>query len=86
MALTLNQEHVQTFRANLEKAYQHLFVNDPEYAYSATRTTPAALAEKMTIGLARGEANKDGQGIKTTCKALGIAYTYKAIAAYLTAA
>jgi hypothetical protein len=86
MALTLNQQNCQAFRVSLERAYGALFANDPNYAYSAARTTPAALAEKMTIGLAKGEANKDGEGVKTACKALGIAYTYKAIAAYLTAA
>jgi hypothetical protein len=85
MTITLNRENVEAFTANLEQAYEHLFVNDPEYGYSASRTTPAALAQKMTIGLARGEANKDGKGIKRACKALGIAYTYKAISAYLTA-
>lgn len=85
MPITLNRENVEAFTANLEKAYEHLFANDPEYGYSATRTTPAALAQKMTLGLARNEASKDGRGIKTACKALGIAYTYKAISTYLTA-
>ena len=69
----------------LTAQYRDLFANDPEYAYSAQRTTPEALAGKMTVGLAKGSANKDGLGIKRTCKALGIKYTYTAIRAYLTA-
>lgn len=71
------------FERLLCKNYEFLFSSDPEYAYAARRTTPADLAAKMTSCLRDGSANKDGQGIKATCKALGIAYTYKAIAAYL---
>lgn len=50
---------------------------------SLSRLTPRELAEKMTRGLRTGEASKDGDGIRLTCKALGIAHTYKAIRAYL---
>ena len=39
----------------------------------------------MTLALAKGEANKDGEGIKRVCKRLGIKYTYKAIGEYLNA-
>lgn len=74
-----------TFRAALEAAYTDLFERDPEYAYVANRMTPAALAEKMTHGLEHGTANKDGAGIQRACKAVGIAHTYRAIKAYLTA-
>jgi hypothetical protein len=79
----INPAHVQRFEALLTDAYRDLFLHDPEYAYSASRTTAAALAGKMTAGLARGNANKDGEGIKRVCKAIGIPYTYKAITAYL---
>ena len=72
-----------TFRDTLAAQYRDLFATDPEYAYSASIRTPEALAEKMTAGLATGRANKEGAGIRRTCKALGIAYTHKAISAYL---
>lgn len=74
-----NQKH---FCAILERHYVSLF-ETPHYAYLATRTTPDALALKITESLIVGTANKDGDGIKRTCKDLGIAYTYKAIRAYL---
>jgi hypothetical protein len=69
----------------LECAYTDLFRTDPEYGFSASRTTPGALAAKMTAGLVTGSANKDGEGIKRACKACGIKQTYKAIKTYLEA-
>lgn len=85
MSLTTEEKQVRfdTFYAKLAEVYAELFANDAEYAYSAARSTPEDLARKMTTGLAAGTANKDGQGIRRTCKALGIAYTYKAIREYL---
>lgn len=71
------------FLAALEAAYVDLFANDPEYAYAAACTTPAALAGKMTAGLLHGGANKGGAGIKRACKACGIKVTYAAIQAFL---
>lgn len=71
------------FQSILADQYRDLFANDPEYAFAAQRTTPDALAEKMTAGLRKGSANKDGDGIKRACKVLGINHTYKAISAYL---
>lgn len=56
------------------------FANDPDYAYSASRTTPEALAEKMFESLYAGTANKQGKAIARTLKKLGIKPTYKAIA------
>lgn len=73
------------FRLALQCAYTDLFASSPEYAFSAAKTTPEALAAKMTAGLANGSANKDGDGIKRACKACGIKPTYKAIRAYLEA-
>lgn len=81
----MNQANRAIFELHLQRAYTDLFANDPEYAYSAARHTPASLAYQMTLCLARGEANKDGEGIKRTCKLLGIKYTYKAIGEYLNA-
>lgn len=83
--MALNQASLATFESHLVDAYKDLFANDPEYAYAASRVTPTELAYKMSVGLATGEANKDGEGIKRACKAVGIKHTYKAIRDYLTA-
>ena len=72
------------FLGQLELEYGELFKH-PDYSVAARLHTPTTLAWKMTDGLEKGTANKDGEGIKRTCKALGIAYTYKAIAEYLKA-
>lgn len=77
------QENLDLFYSKLKAEYEYLFVNDPEYAYSAAHISPADLARKMTLGLDCGLANKDGDGIKRVCKALGIPHTYKAIRAFL---
>lgn len=82
-AISANCANQTKFEGTLREQYESLFANDPEYAYSASRTTPAELAAKMTRKLRDGGANKEGKGVKTTCKLLGIKYTYKAIAAYL---
>lgn len=76
-------DNKETFMDTLTKEYEYLFENDPEYAFSASRTMPRQLAARMTEGLRAGTANKDGKGIKKTCQKLGIAYTYKAIKEYL---
>ena len=62
---------------------QHEFDTNPEYARIAKQISAHDLAVKMTEGLMKGSASKDGRAIKSTCKALGIKYTYKAIADYL---
>jgi len=72
----------QTFRDTLAAQYHDLF-NTPDYAIAAARMTPEALATRMTDGLIKGTANKDGDGIKRTCKILGIKPTYAAIKQYL---
>lgn len=79
------QSNLDAFCARLTLEYAELFANDPEYAYSASRITPEALARKMTLGLDSGSANKDGEGIKRTCKHFKIAHTYKAIREFLKA-
>ena len=81
----MNQANRAIFELHLADAYKDLSANDPKYAYSAARTTPDTLAYKMTLSLAKGEANKDGKGIKRVCKKLGIKYTYKGIGGYLNA-
>jgi hypothetical protein len=73
----------EKFENELRKNYESLFVNNIEYRYAANHSTPAELAGRMTNSLFNGTANKDGKGIKLTCKALGIKHTYKAIQEYL---
>lgn len=76
-------DRTQAFADRLAIEYAELFNTDPDYAYSAARTTPTSLARKMTLGLASGTANKDGSGIQRTCRHFGIPHTYKAIRAFL---
>ena len=71
-----------TFRDTLAAQYRELFTT-AEYAMAASRMTPEALATRMTDGLKAGTASKDGDGIKRTCKILGIKPTYAAIKQYL---
>ena len=71
------------FACALRAKYVNLFLIDPEYAYSAARTTPEALADKMTRGILDGSANKDGAGIRGVCRDFGIRPTYKAIREFL---
>ncbi len=79
---TAETRNIDKFRDTLCAEYARLFQSNPDYAYSASKTTPEDLSRKMTLGLASGSASKDGEGIRNTCKALGIACTYKAIRAY----
>jgi hypothetical protein len=76
------QINLDAFYAYLRDTYAELFVTDPDYAYSASKITPDALARKMTLGLAAGTANKDGKGIRSTCSHFKIQHTYKAIRAF----
>ena len=78
------QTPMERFTTILTGQYEHLYEAEPEeYSMAASRYTPQALAEKMTRGLTNGSAGKDGEGIKRTCKVLGIKHTYKAIKAFL---
>jgi hypothetical protein len=70
------------FTTILQGQYEHLFTLQ-KYAYVAGRNTPADLAKKMVDGLIDGSAMKDGEGIKITCKVLGVKYTYTAIKDFL---
>lgn len=90
--------NVAKFRAALEVAYVDLFANHPDYSAHGrpqvlhgnvgstvlAATTPASLAQKMTVGLIAGKAHHGGEGIKRACKAVGIKHTRKAILAFLT--
>jgi hypothetical protein len=81
-ALTGNQA---VFAQALRAKYVRLFMDDPEYAYSAAHTTPEKLSDIMTRGLLAGSADKDGAGIRGVCRDFGIANTYKAIREFLKA-
>lgn len=74
----------EQFKTKLAEVYQDLFANDPDYSYSSSKCTPQGLSEKMTESLIAGGANKDGEGIKRTCRAFGIKHTYAAIREFLT--
>lgn len=71
------------FRAALVAAYASLFASNPEYAYSASETTPEALAGRMLEAVSRGTANTTGPGFRMACKACVIPHTRKAINAFL---
>jgi hypothetical protein len=75
----------ETFQNRLKETYDILFETNPDYQYAKKITTSEALANKMTTALAEGIGNKDGEGIKRVCKALGVKYTYKAIKEFLNA-
>jgi hypothetical protein len=80
-----SQINLDAFYEELKRQYQVLFATNPDYKFAASRTTPEDLARKMTLGLDNGSANKDGEGIKNTCKHFKIAHTYKAIREFLKA-
>jgi hypothetical protein len=83
--VTPTKTNLDLFNERLAEEYVRLFRDDPEYAYSAQRTTPQDLARKMTLGLASGSANKDGEGIRNTCRHFKLPHTYKAIRAFFNA-
>jgi hypothetical protein len=71
------------FQAALTAAYASLFASDPAYAYSASKTTPEAMAAKMMAATLAGSASVTGPGFRMACKACGIPHTAKAIDAFL---
>ena len=75
-------DNIERFRRTLTANYMELF-KQPDYSLAALRHTPAGLAEKMTNGIMQGTASIDGDGIRRTCKTLGIKPTYKAINQFL---
>lgn len=76
-----NQDRFETALAG---HYRELF-QSPDYAMAAARTTPEALARKMTCGILTGSANHDGEGIRRTCRDLGIRFSASAIREFLRA-
>jgi hypothetical protein len=79
---TMNAQQNQ-FRDALAVAYADLFANNPDYSYSASKTTPTLLADKMTASAIAGSLNKDGEGVRRACVACGIPHTLKAISAFV---
>lgn len=74
----------ERFAAVLTEQYTYLFEAEPaSYGLAKARYTPKELAEKMTENFKAGTASKDGDGIKRTCKVLGIRHTYAAIEAFI---
>lgn len=80
---TPNPANVAALRKELTAAYTELFKTDPAFAYSASKLTPAELAEKMTVATVRGSASNTGPGFRRACKALSIPHTAKAIDAFI---
>jgi len=76
-------EFERRFWTILKDQFAQRFVNDPKYAVVAEKNLPGDYAFKFMTALKNGTADKDGAAVKSTCKALGIKCTYKAIAAYL---
>jgi hypothetical protein len=74
--------HAQ-FHAALVTAYASLFATSADYAHSASKTTPEALADRMLAATLAGSANVAGPGFRMACKACGIPHTGKAIDAFL---
>lgn len=59
--------------------------HEPQYSRASQQTTPEEWADRLTEGLAKNLASKDGEAVKATLKTLGIKNTYKAIVEYLSA-
>lgn len=72
----------ERFCTILTGQYEYLFTL-PQYAVAASKSTPRELAENMCAALAKGAADKSGEGVKRTCAVLGVKHTYTAIKAYL---
>ena len=66
----------------LADQYTQLF-ESPAYNLVKSGYSPLHLAEKMTNGLIAKATDKDGEGIRRTCKVLGLKHTYKAIEQFL---
>ena len=64
------QINLDAFCEQLTIEYRELFAKDADYAYAASKTTPEALARKMTLSLDQGTANKDGAGIANKDRAV----------------
>lgn len=79
-----NLENSIEFKTVLAEQYRELFANDdPRYSPTTKKTSPDLLAIWMTNGLLNKRAAIDGEGIKRTCKKLGIKYTKKGVYEYL---
>lgn len=75
--------NLETFRDTLAVILGELFASDPAYQYAVRQgVKPDLLALNLATGLNNGTASKDGEGVRHTCKALGIPHTYKGIRAY----
>lgn len=89
----MSTEHINferfiiTYASNLRVVFggnEHWFANLPPTMKRATdEETYEAVATKIAIGLAKGTASKDDDGMERTCQQLGIKHTYAAIGRFL---
>lgn len=82
-AQTIETHGQVQFRKALETAYADLFANNADYAYSASKTTPAELAKRMLNAASSGSINIDGEGVKRACVACGIKHTLRAVLEFI---
>jgi hypothetical protein len=74
--------NLNKFKDTLAAEYKVLFLL-PKYQLANSLHTPESMSDNITEGLLAGTASNDGDGVKATCKALGIKKSYKAIREYL---
>ncbi len=67
------------FADALRNAYAELFATDADYAYSASKTTPEGLADRMVNAFITGSGSHTGKGVQMACKACEISHTAKAV-------
>jgi len=82
----MTPSNAATFLAAYTEELERAMREHPEdYGTTQRDNTPEARAKfaaHFVPGLASGKSSKDGRAVKATCRRLGIAHTYKAIAAY----
>lgn len=76
--MTCHEDFMEVYSTELKRA---IVEHPDEYAYPVDEAE--VVVARMSAAIARGSYNKDGRAFKATCKALGIAYTYSAINAYI---
>jgi hypothetical protein len=78
----MNAEKLNNFITRYRLDLQDAVEKYPsEYAFPVAMVD--TVVERMKSAIQRNSFNKDGRALKATCKAFGIAHTYKAIDAFL---
>lgn len=75
--------NIEKFEEELVKQYTYLFKNDSGYDFVKNGMTSAKLANRMIHALLNKTGNKEGTGVRNTCKVLKIKHTYEAIYCFL---